>query len=62
MFVYVEIQGGKERAVYGKQVIETLSQQLTNRYDADFPITNIQYFRKFYLTLPDRLSIQHPPG
>ena len=27
-----------------------------------FSITNLQYFRKFYLTWPDRLSIQHPPG
>ncbi len=60
--IVVEIQGGKERAVYGKQVMETLSLQLTKRYGAGFSITNLQYFRKFYLTWPDRLSIQHPPG
>ncbi len=53
--IVVEIQCGKERAVYGKQVIETLSRQLTKCYDAGFSITNLQYFRKFYQTWPGRL-------
>jgi len=30
--IVVEIQGGKERAEYGKQVIEMLSLQLTKQY------------------------------
>ncbi|MEI6756316.1 MAG: DUF1016 N-terminal domain-containing protein, partial [Chlorobium sp.] len=30
--IVVEIQSGKERAVYGKQVIEVLSQQLSAQY------------------------------
>ena len=60
--IVVEIQCGKERAVYGKQVIETLSRQLTKCYDAGFSITNLQYFRKFYQTWPGRLSIQHLAG
>ena len=60
--IVVEIQCGKERAVYGKQIIETLSRQLTKCYDAGFSITNLQYFRKFYQTWPGRLSIQHLAG
>ena len=60
--IVIEIQGGKERAVYGKQVIQTLSQQLNKHYSTGFSITNLQYFRKFYQTWPDRISIQHPTG
>ena len=60
--IVVEIQGGEERAQYGKLVIQTLSHQLTKYYSTGFSITNLQYFRKVYQTWPDRLSIQHPSG
>ncbi len=31
-----EVQGGEERAEYGKQVVKTLSRQLTERYGRGF--------------------------
>ncbi len=56
------VQGGEERAVYGRQIIEGLSMGLTKKYGKGFSVTNLQYFRKFYQTYPDRLGIQHPLG
>jgi len=34
--IVMELQGGDERAEYGKQVIENLSERLTNRYGKGF--------------------------
>ncbi|HSA34404.1 MAG TPA: PDDEXK nuclease domain-containing protein [bacterium] len=49
-----ELQGGSERAEYGKQVIEQLSAQLKNRYGRGFSITNLRYFRTFYMLYAER--------
>ena len=49
--IVIEIQGGKERAVYGKQFIETLSQQLSDHYG-----------KGFFQVYADRRAIPHPPG
>jgi predicted nuclease of restriction endonuclease-like (RecB) superfamily len=58
-----ELQGGKGRAEYGKQVVEDLSARLTERYGQGFSSTTLQYFRKFYLAYPDRCSsIPRPLG
>lgn len=58
-----ELQGGEERAGYGKQVIEGLSTLLMGRYGKGFSVTTLQYFRKFYLTYPARcVSIPRPSG
>lgn len=57
-----ELQGGEERAVYGKQVVEALSARLTEYYGKGFSFTNLWYFRQFYLAFQDRLQIPHPPG
>lgn len=57
-----ELQGGEERAEYGKQVVEDLSTRLTERYGKGFSTTNLWYFRQFYQAYPDRLAILHPPG
>ena len=43
--IVVEIQGGKERAVYGKQVIETLSLQLTEQYGHGYSVPSVKSFR-----------------
>jgi hypothetical protein len=45
-----ELQGGKERAEYGTQVIEDLSERLTKQYGKGFSTTNLWYFRQFYQT------------
>ena len=57
-----ELQGGEERAAYGKQVVEVLSARLTAHYGKGFSFTNLWYFRQFYLAFQDRLQIPHPLG
>ncbi len=55
-----EIQGGEERAEYGKQLIEKLSVKLTRKYGRGFSITNLRYFRTFYTTYSGRVpEIRH---
>ncbi|RJX27394.1 MAG: DUF1016 family protein [Desulfurivibrio sp.] len=57
-----EAQGGEERAEYGKQIVENLSTQLTDRYGKGFSTTNLWDFRQFYQAYADRLKILHPAG
>lgn len=61
-----ELQGGEERAAYGKQVLEALSGRLTERYGNGFSVPNLQNFRKFYLAFSTRIvpaaQIQYPVG
>jgi len=57
------VQGGEERAEYGKQVLDSLSERLTERYGKGFSVTNLKYFRLFYQAYPGWLAgIRHPPG
>jgi hypothetical protein len=44
-----EEQNGKERAEYGKQIVQELSKKLTKEYGKGFSGTNIQQMRNFYL-------------
>lgn len=61
--IVLELQGGEERAEYGKQVIETLSKELSSRYGSGFSTTSLKYFRTFYLVYQNRLvEIGHPAG
>lgn len=58
-----ELQGGEERAKYGKQVMANLAKQLTQKYGQGFSVTNLQNFRKFHQAYAQRLpQIQHPLG
>jgi predicted nuclease of restriction endonuclease-like (RecB) superfamily len=57
-----ELQGGDERAEYGKQVIEKLSKDLTSRYGSGFSTTNLWYFKQFYVAYQDVVPILHPLG
>lgn len=57
-----ELQGGEERAEYGKEVIESLSKRLTERYGRGFSEVSLQRFRKFYLVYRERLTISSRPG
>jgi hypothetical protein len=43
-------QGGKERAIYAKETITTLSEQLTAEYGKGYSTSNLEYFRQFYIT------------
>jgi predicted nuclease of restriction endonuclease-like (RecB) superfamily len=44
-----EEQNGKERAVYGKQVLKELSKELTREFGKGFSVDNLQNMRKLYL-------------
>ena len=46
-------QDGKERAEYGKALIDTLASELTKEYGKSYNKRNLQYFRNFYLAFPD---------
>lgn len=55
-----EIQKGSNRAEYGKQVLEDLSLKLNAQYGKGFSISNLKYFRAFFLLYSDRLpEIRH---
>ncbi|MCA9442538.1 MAG: DUF1016 family protein [Candidatus Omnitrophica bacterium] len=57
-----EMQGGEERAEYGKQVVESLSNRLTERYGKGFSEQSLQNYRRFYLVYSDRIPISSPTG
>jgi len=57
-----ELQGGQDRAAYGKKVIEDLSKRLTDRYGQGYSERNLQWFRQFYLAYNERVVIPHPVG
>ena len=60
--IVLELQGGDERAEYGKQVIEKLSQELTRWYGSGYSVTTLLYFRKFYQAYANRSPIARPMG
>ena len=47
-----EEQQGKERAGYGKALIRDLSERLTLEFGSGFGVSNLAYFRQFYLSFP----------
>ncbi|MCI5141370.1 MAG: DUF1016 domain-containing protein [Candidatus Electrothrix sp. ATG1] len=48
-----EEQNGQERAQYGKQIVKTLSKELTAEFGKGFSVANIKNFRQFYLTFSE---------
>jgi predicted nuclease of restriction endonuclease-like (RecB) superfamily len=60
--IVAALQGGAERAEYGKQVVESLSARLRARYGKGFSKPVLWSFRQFYLAYPDRLEILFPSG
>lgn len=57
------LQGGEERAAYGKKVVADLSARLTERYGPGFSAPNLKNFRQFYQAYPDRCApIGYPAG
>lgn len=45
-----EEQNGKDRADYGKSLLQDLSKVLTSEFGKGFSVTNIQQMRSFYLS------------
>ena len=48
-----EACGESERAAYGKQLIQYLSDKLTAEFGKGFTVRNLQNMRQFYLTFPN---------
>lgn len=51
-------QKGKQRADYGRQLIKTLSRELTADFGKGFSERNLADFRKFYQLFPDEQILQ----
>ncbi|MEJ7828004.1 MAG: PDDEXK nuclease domain-containing protein [Segetibacter sp.] len=51
-----ERQGGEQRAAYAKEIITSLSEQLTAEYGKGYSTSNLEYFRQFYLTYQASIS------
>lgn len=51
-----EEQGGEKRAEYGKALMKQLSKQLTKDIGEGYSVSNLKYFRQFYVEFP----IRHP--
>jgi len=54
-----ELQGGDDRAEYGRKLIDGLAEQLTQKYGKGFSATNLKNFRVFYGSYSS--SLQHMP-
>lgn len=53
----IEVQQyGKERAPYGKEMIETIAGRLQGEFGKGFTPTNLKYMRLFYVAYPHLLS------
>lgn len=48
--IVLQEQHGRDRAEYGKQIVRLASQYLTNELGKGFSVTNLQNFRKLYLS------------
>lgn len=55
-WIVEEQQQGESRARYGKQVIKTLSDALTEQFGRGFSVDTLENVRKFYLNYQDRIS------
>lgn len=51
-------QQGESRAAYGKQQLQLLSQQLTEKLGKGFDVRNLRNMRAFYLTFPIRNAVR----
>ena len=52
-------QGGNIRAVYGSQLFERLSTDLSNAYGKGFGRSNLIYMRKLYISFPISGTLSH---
>lgn len=53
-----EACGENERAEYGKQLLQYLSEQLTSEFGKGFTVSNLRNMRQFYLTFPIRDALR----
>jgi hypothetical protein len=48
-------QSGEHRAAYGKQLLKSFSERLTEDYGRGFSVSSLQYMRSFFLAYPKLL-------
>lgn len=53
-----EEQGGEKRAEYGKALMKQLSNQLKEEYGEGYSVSNLKYFRQFYVEFPIRHAVR----
>jgi len=53
-----EEQNGKERADYGKEILKTLSKELSSEFGKGFDERELRRIRQFYLTFPNRDTLR----
>ena len=53
-----EVCGENDRAAYGKQVLQYISDKMTEEFGKGFNVRNLRYMRQFYLTFPKRNSLR----
>ena len=51
-----EEQKGEERAEYGHQLLEEISEHLKSEFGAGYSVDNLELFRRFYLVYSDLIS------
>ena len=51
--IFEQEQGGKERAEYGKHLIDLLSEELTKEFGTGYSTRYLRQFRRFYIVFPD---------
>ena len=56
--IIVHEQAGESRAAYGKQQLEVLSQQLTEKLGKGFDVRNLRNMRSFFQTFPIRNALR----
>lgn len=56
--ILFEAGGENERSAYGKKLLETISQKLTEEFGKGFHVRNLQMMRKFYLTFPNANALR----
>jgi len=52
-------QGGKERAAYGKEILKSLSEQLSVEFGKGFDASNLRNMRQFYLSYQKWDAVRH---
>lgn len=58
-----EEQNGKERAEYGKEILQNLSKELTEEFGKGYSYRTLREIRQFYLMFSDlRNGEQCPPN
>jgi predicted nuclease of restriction endonuclease-like (RecB) superfamily len=53
-------QSGAERALYGEELLQRLSDDLTRRFGRGFGVVNLTYMRRFYAAWPPAAILQTP--